>query len=65
MSQSPQNECGCCAGIAAETPALLFNRPGLSAIAYRVGTHQTFRRSLQARLSDGRWPVLRLSLIHI
>ena len=59
MSQSPQNECGCCAGIAAETPALLFNRPGLSAIAYRVGTHQTFRRSLQARLSNGRWPVLR------
>jgi len=59
MSPSPQNECGCCAGIAAETPALLFNRPGLSAIAYRVGTYQNFRRSLHAGLSDGRWPVLR------
>lgn len=59
MSLSPQNECGCCSGIAAETPALLINRPGLSAIAYRVGTYQTFRRSLQARLSDSRWPVLR------
>lgn len=59
MKQETRNECGCCAGIAAETPALLFNRPGLSAIAYRVGTYQSFRRSLQARLSDGRWPVLR------
>jgi len=59
MSPSPENECGCCAGIAAETPALLFNRPGLSAIAYRVGAYQSFKRSLQARLCDGRWPVLR------
>ncbi len=59
MSQDAANECGCCAGIAAETPALLFNRPGLSAIAYRVGTYQTFRQSLHARLSDSRWPVLR------
>lgn len=59
MSHASQNDCGCCAGIAAETPVLLFNRPGLSAIAYRVGTYQSFSRSLQARLSDGRWPVLR------
>ncbi len=59
MSQESRNECGCCAGIVAETPAVLYNRPGLSAIAYRVGTYHTFRRSLQARLSDGRWPVLR------
>ncbi|HNN43238.1 MAG TPA: hypothetical protein PKL10_13170, partial [Nitrospira sp.] len=59
MSQDPRNECGCCAGIEASTPGLLVNRPGLSAIAYRVGTYQTFRQSLHARLSDGRWPVLR------
>jgi hypothetical protein len=59
MSQDARNECGCCAGIEAATPGLLFNRAGLSAIAYRVGTYQTFRQSLQARLSDSRWPVLR------
>lgn len=59
MSQEARNECGCCAGIEAATPGPLFNRPGLSAIAYRVGTYQTFRQSLHARLSDGRWPVLR------
>ena len=59
MSQDARNECGCCAGIDAATPGLLFNRSGLSAIAYRVGTYQTFRQSLHARLSDSRWPVLR------
>ncbi|HNO35292.1 MAG TPA: hypothetical protein PKK30_13305, partial [Nitrospira sp.] len=59
MRQDARNECGCCAGIDAATPGLLFNRPGLSAIAYRVGTYQTFRQSLHARLSDSRWPVLR------
>lgn len=59
MSQDARNECGCCAGIGAATPGLLLNRPGLSAIAYRVGSYQTFRQSLHARLSDGRWPVLR------
>ncbi|MCS6297262.1 MAG: putative baseplate assembly protein [Nitrospira sp.] len=59
MSQDSPEECGCCAGIEAATPGLLVNRPGLSAVAYRVGTYGTFRQSLQARLSDSRWPVLR------
>ena len=59
MSQDARNECGCCAGIDAATPGALWNRPGLSAVAYRVGTYQTFRQSLHARLSDSRWPVLR------
>ena len=53
------NDCGCCAGIGVETPLALYNRPGLAAIAYRVGTYASFRQSLLARLSDGRWPVLR------
>jgi hypothetical protein len=53
------NACGCCAGTGVETPLALYNRPGLSAIAYRVGTYASFRHSLLARLSDGRWPVLR------
>ena len=32
------NDCGCCEGIAPATPQRTHNRPGLSAIAYRVGT---------------------------
>lgn len=59
MSQDRQHDCGCCMGTSVDTPALIDNRPGLSAIAYRVGTHSSFRQSLQARLSDARWPVLR------
>jgi hypothetical protein len=59
LSQTALNDCGCCAGIGVETPLGLYNRPGLSAIAYRVGNYASFRKSLLARLSDGRWPVLR------
>lgn len=52
------NDCGCCEGVAAETPAVIGNRPGLSAIAYRVGTHAQFRETLQARLSGSQQPAL-------
>lgn len=45
------NDCGCCEGIHVETPAPVYNRPGLSAIAYRVGTHSQFKDSMLARLS--------------
>src|SRR6185369_2727989 len=45
------NDCGCCEGISAETPLPVFNRPGLSAIAYRVGTHADFKSTMLARLS--------------
>ena len=38
-------DCGCCAGIALETPAAKINRAGLPAIAYRVGTHASFKAS--------------------
>ena len=59
MNESaPLNSCGCCEGISVETPVAIYNRPGLPAIAYRVGTYANFRESLLARLSDGRWPVL-------
>ena len=44
--------CGCCAGIQIVTPELEGNRPGLSAIAYRVGTHATFFETMLARLSN-------------
>ncbi|HXI46148.1 MAG TPA: putative baseplate assembly protein [Candidatus Acidoferrales bacterium] len=43
--------CGCCSGIGAMTPALVDNRPGLSAIGRRVGTYAAFRSSIEARLS--------------
>ncbi len=45
------NDCGCCKGITVETPAEVYNRPGLTAIAYRVGTHSQFKASMLARLS--------------
>jgi hypothetical protein len=45
------DDCGCCAGLGAETPGLVQNRPGLSAIAYRSGTWREFKASLLASLS--------------
>ena len=50
--------CGCCEGIAASTPQGLFNRPGLSAIAYRVGEYTQFNESLLAALSSSDAPAL-------
>ncbi|HEX2205145.1 MAG TPA: putative baseplate assembly protein, partial [Longimicrobium sp.] len=45
------DDCGCCAGTDASTPLPVHNRPGLPAVAYRVGTHATFLESLRAGLS--------------
>jgi hypothetical protein len=53
------DDCGCCEGVGAETPAALGSRPGLEAIAYRVGTHATFKETLIAALSGGAGSVLR------
>jgi len=53
------NDCGCCEGISAETPLTVFNRPGLSAIAYRAGTQAQFKETLVARLSGLNEPALR------
>jgi hypothetical protein len=44
--------CRCCAGIQIVTPEPEVNRPGLRAIAYRVGTYATFLESMVARLSN-------------
>ncbi|HEV2862146.1 MAG TPA: putative baseplate assembly protein [Pyrinomonadaceae bacterium] len=51
--------CGCCEGVSIETPIEVTNRPGLSAVAYRVGTHAQFKQTLVARLSDPRYAPLR------
>ena len=42
------NDCGCCE----LTPPLQtpFNRPGLSALAYRIGAYSTFLRDMIAQL---------------
>ncbi|MGH7062542.1 MAG: putative baseplate assembly protein [Stellaceae bacterium] len=50
--------CGCCIGVARETPAAIFNRAGLSSIAYRAGTHASFKASMLAALSDPAFPAL-------
>ncbi|HYJ87075.1 MAG TPA: putative baseplate assembly protein [Pyrinomonadaceae bacterium] len=52
------NDCGCCEGTSIETPASKVNRPGLSAIAYRVGTHSQFKETLLARLTASGHPAL-------
>src|SRR5271157_1469031 len=44
--------CGCCSGVAVETPQGEDNRAGLSAIAYRTGVWGTFNSSMLARLSS-------------
>jgi len=51
MSDCRSCACGCCTGIHAETPVTISNRPGLSAIAYRVGTHPTWKHSMLAALT--------------
>jgi hypothetical protein len=45
-------DCGCCAGLEVSVPAEIENRPGLPAIAYRIGKHAEFKASLLARLSS-------------
>ena len=52
------NDCGCCAGATAETPAVKSNPPGLPAIVYRAGTQRTFLASLLSRLSSRDYPAL-------
>src|SRR5262245_32021694 len=54
----PIDDCGCCGGIDAETPKRLYNRPGLPAIGYRVGTHRAFKESMLDRLSSTDYPAL-------
>ncbi len=44
--------CGCCEGTTQLTPAPIANRPGLSTLAYRMGTHAAFLETMKARLSN-------------
>lgn len=42
--------CDCCDGMDAITPESTLNRPGLSALRFRVGRHPTFLETMKARL---------------
>ena len=44
--------CGCCEGTVALTPQPTANRPGLSALSYRIGTHGSILQTMKARLSS-------------
>jgi hypothetical protein len=50
--------CGCCRGLGTVTPLEILNRPGLGTIAYRVGTHGSFKQSMLAGLSRNDRPKL-------
>src|SRR5438105_11634526 len=52
------NECGCCQGVTAETPLEVYNRAGLAAIVYRIGSHARFKASMLERLSASDHPAL-------
>ena len=60
MTCSGQRDCtcGCCAGVAVQTPQGEDNRRGLPAIAYRTGVWATFKNSMLARLSSADYPAL-------
>jgi predicted phage baseplate assembly protein len=50
--------CGCCEGVGGRTPHAIHNRPGLSTISYRIGTHTEFLASMIAGLTDADRPRL-------
>ena len=57
MTPSTRAEsCGCCEGVEKLTPLATANRPGLDALAYRVGTHGSFLATMRARLTTQAFP---------
>lgn len=54
----PLNDCACCDGQTATTPARIQNRHGLTSVAYRVGDYHSFKDSMLARLSSSDLPAL-------
>jgi hypothetical protein len=49
---SPESSCGGCAGISAEAPHRVDNRPGLPAVDARIATYVSLRRTQLALLSS-------------
>jgi hypothetical protein len=56
------DSCGCCEGIEAITPLPIANRPGLSALTYRIGTQATLLETMLARLSELGIPLKELGI---
>jgi hypothetical protein len=50
--------CGCCEGTDIATPLSTANRPGLSKLRYRIGTHGDFLETMLAMLSSSDYPEL-------
>jgi hypothetical protein len=50
--------CGCCEGTRVLTPLSTANRPSLSRLSCRVGTHAAFLETMKARLSSNDFPEL-------
>lgn len=50
--------CACGCGAPARTPLAVYNRPGLDAIAWRVGTYGDFHATMQMDLSSTAYPAL-------
>jgi hypothetical protein len=44
--------CGCCVGIQTLTPRVVYNRPGLDAVRWRVGTYADFYETLLNRIAQ-------------
>lgn len=44
--------CGCCTDPVAPTPLLVYNRPSLTAIQYRIGTYASFREAMIDQISS-------------
>ncbi len=51
MQGKKLDRCGCCEGIKALTPVPIENPPGLRVVAYRVGTHASFKETMISALS--------------
>ena len=51
MAEQKLDTCGCCDGEHRLTPLDTYNRPGLDAISFRVGTHATFLETMLADLA--------------
>jgi hypothetical protein len=49
--EQSKTPCGCCEGVRILTPLVVANRPGLTALAHRAGTHAAFLETMLARLS--------------
>lgn len=53
-----QHACACGCGEPARTPLSLYNRPGLHALGYRIGTYADFMATMQIDLSAAALPAL-------